>query len=151
MLRKILGPSVISLKLSFLKLNIMKIQSCLSTTWRLQWWLFSPSSFGCISTSQQVFLVAQTIKNLSANAGDPALISGSGRCPRGGNGNPLQYSCLEDPWIEEPGGLEFMGLQRVRHDWATNTHYLSISNCVCHSRFCPWSLQNPLALIFASN
>ena len=26
------------------------------------------------------------------------------------------------PWIEEPGGLQFMGLQRVRHDWVTNIH-----------------------------
>ena len=31
------------------------------------------------------------------NAGDPGLISGSGRCPGEGNGNPLQYSCLENP------------------------------------------------------
>ena len=26
------------------------------------------------------------------------------------------------PWTEEPGGLQFMELQRVGHDWATNTH-----------------------------
>ena len=26
------------------------------------------------------------------------------------------------PWTEEPGGLQSMGSQRVRHDWATNTH-----------------------------
>ena len=26
------------------------------------------------------------------------------------------------PWMEEPGGLQSMGLKRVRHDWATNTH-----------------------------
>ena len=26
------------------------------------------------------------------------------------------------PWTEEPGGLQSMGLQRVRHDWLTNTH-----------------------------
>ena len=31
------------------------------------------------------------------NAGDPGLIPGSGRSPEGGNGNPLQYSCLENP------------------------------------------------------
>ena len=28
-----------------------------------------------------------------------------------GNGNPIQYSCLEIPWTEEPGGLQSMGLQ----------------------------------------
>ena len=36
-------------------------------------------------------------KNLLANAGDVGLIPGSGRSPGEGNGNPLQYSCLENP------------------------------------------------------
>ena len=31
------------------------------------------------------------------NVGDPGLIPGSGRSPGGENGNPLQYSCLENP------------------------------------------------------
>ena len=44
------------------------------------------------------------------------LIPGTGRSPEVGNGNPLQYSHLEIPWTEEPGGLQSMGLQRVRHD-----------------------------------
>ena len=35
-----------------------------------------------------------------------------------GNGNPLQYSCQEIPWTEEPSRLQSMGSQRVRHDWA---------------------------------
>ena len=33
-----------------------------------------------------------------------------------GNGTPLQYSCLEMPWMEEPGRLQSMGLLRVGHD-----------------------------------
>ena len=37
-----------------------------------------------------------------------------------GNGTPLQYSCLENPWTEEPGRLQSMGLLRVGHDWATS-------------------------------
>ena len=36
-------------------------------------------------------------KNPPANAGDTASIPGSGRSPREGNGNPLQYSCLGNP------------------------------------------------------
>ena len=39
------------------------------------------------------------VKNLPANEGDVrdvGLIPGSGRSPGGGNGNPLQYSCLEN-------------------------------------------------------
>ena len=37
------------------------------------------------------------MKNPPANAGDMDSIPGSGRFPGGGNGNPLQYSCLENP------------------------------------------------------
>ena len=33
----------------------------------------------------------------ACNVGDPGLIPGSGRSPGEGNGNPLQYSCLENP------------------------------------------------------
>ena len=36
------------------------------------------------------------VKNLPANAEDTGLIPGSGRSPGVGNGNPLQYSCLEN-------------------------------------------------------
>ena len=36
-------------------------------------------------------------KASACNAGDPGLIPGSGRSPGEGNGNPLQYSCLENP------------------------------------------------------
>ena len=47
----------------------------------------------------RVSLEAQLVKYLPANAGDTrdvGLIPGSGRSPGGGNGNPLQYSCLEN-------------------------------------------------------
>ena len=37
------------------------------------------------------------VQNLPANEGDVGLTPGSGRPPREGNGNPLQYSCLENP------------------------------------------------------
>ena len=37
------------------------------------------------------------IKKPPANAGDSGLIPGSGRTPGEGNGDPLQYSCLENP------------------------------------------------------
>ena len=37
------------------------------------------------------------VKDLLANAGEAGLIPGSGRFPGGGHGNPLQYSCLENP------------------------------------------------------
>ena len=37
------------------------------------------------------------VKNLPANVGDAGWLPGSGKSPGGGNGNPLQYSCLENP------------------------------------------------------
>ena len=52
--------------------------------------------------------VVLVVKNPSANGGDirdTGPIPWSGRSPGGGHGNPLQYSCLENPWIEEPGRL----------------------------------------------
>ena len=42
-------------------------------------------------------LVSQTVKNLLAKAGDMGLIPGLRKSPGEGNGNPLQYSCLENP------------------------------------------------------
>ena len=52
------------------------------------------------------------IKNPPANTGDRGSIPGSGRSPGEGNGNLLQYSCLEIPWTEEPGGLQSVELQK---------------------------------------
>ena len=62
------------------------------------------------------------VKNLLANggdagdAGDMGSIPGSGRSPRVGNGNRLQYSYLGNPMDKEPGALQFMGSQSIRHD-----------------------------------
>ena len=54
------------------------------------------------------------VKNLPAKAGDAGdrgLNPGLGRSPGKGNGKPLQYSCLHNPWREEPGRLQFMRSQ----------------------------------------
>ena len=37
------------------------------------------------------------VRASASNVGDPGSIPGSGRSPGEGNGNPLQYSCLENP------------------------------------------------------
>ena len=49
------------------------------------------------------------------NAGEPGLITGLGKSPGEGKGNPLGYSCLENSMMEEPGRLQSMGWQRVGH------------------------------------
>ena len=59
------------------------------------------------------------VKNLPASAGDindSGSIPGSGRIPRGGHGNPLQYAFLENPMDRGPGGLQSMGSQKVGCD-----------------------------------
>ena len=47
--------------------------------------------------SDFTFTLGSEGKASAYNAGDPGSIPGSGRSPGEGNGNPLQYSCLENP------------------------------------------------------
>ena len=54
-------------------------------------------------------------KESACSAGDLGLIPALGRSPGGGHGNPLQYSCLENPH-EKPSELQYVESQRVRHD-----------------------------------
>ena len=59
------------------------------------------------------------VKNAPVNAGSTggmALIPGLGRSPGGGNGNPLQYSCWDNPMDRGVCWAKSMGLQRVGHD-----------------------------------
>ena len=70
-------------------------------------------------------------KESVCSVGDLGLIPGSGRSPGGGHGNPLQYSCLENPWTEEPGRLQSMGLQESDTTERLSTHmYMYISICM---------------------
>ena len=55
----------------------------------------------------------------ACNAGDLCSLPGSGRCPREGHGNPLQYSCLENPIDRGAWWATVPGVTRVRHDLAT--------------------------------
>ena len=54
-------------------------------------------------------------KASASNAGDPGSIPGLGRSPGEGNGNPLQYSCLENPMDRGAWRAIVHGLQRVGH------------------------------------
>ena len=65
----------------------------------------------------RAFLVAQRLKHLPGMWETQLWSLGWEDSPREGNGNPLQYSCLENPMNrEEPGGLQSNGSQGVRHD-----------------------------------
>ena len=59
------------------------------------------------------------VKNPPSNAGDAGSIPGSGRSSGEGNGNPLQYSCLENPMDRSLVGYSPQGGQRVGYDLAT--------------------------------
>jgi len=48
----------------------------------------------------------------AGNAGDAGLIPGSERYAGVGNDNLFQHSCLKNPWIVEPGGLQSMGVTK---------------------------------------
>ena len=61
-------------------------------------------------------------KEFARNEGDPSSTPGWGRSPGGGNGSPLQCSCLENPWTEEPGGPQPTGFQG-----ATNSFFLPLA------------------------
>ena len=62
------------------------------------------------------------VKNLPDNSGDiknPGSIPRLGRSPGGEHGNPLQYSCLENPMDRGAWQAMVHGVARVRHDLAT--------------------------------
>ena len=61
-----------------------------------------------------------------------SALPGSGRSPGGGHGHSLQYSCLETPRMEEPGGLLSMGSQGVEHHGGDLAH-VRISNSCCRA------------------
>ena len=60
------------------------------------------------------------IKNRDANARDPDSIPGLGRSPGEGNGNPLQYSCLENP---RDGGAWWATVHGVAKSWTRQKQF----------------------------
>ena len=77
------------------------------------------SSTGSLNNQSRASQVALVVKNLPANAGDVrevGSIPGSGRSPGGGMATHSSILAWRIPWTEEPGGLQSMGSQRVRHD-----------------------------------
>ena len=71
------------------------------------------------------------VKNLPANARDArdvSLIPGLGRSSGEGNGNPLQYSCLENPMDREAWHATVHVVARVGHDLATKERERIISD-----------------------
>ena len=105
--------------------------------------------------------VALVVKNMPTNEGDvrtTGSISGSGISPGVENGNWLWYLAWRIPWTEEPGGLQFIGPQRVGHDWSNSAWDSSVgkeSACkagdpslIPGSGRSAWRIPNPVFLGF---
>ena len=67
-------------------------------------------------------LVAQMLKTLPAMQETQFQFLGQDNLLEKGKAPHSSILAWKIPWTEEPGELQSMGLQRVRHDWATNTH-----------------------------
>ena len=76
-------------------------------------------------------LLAQTVENLPAHAGDEGSIPGSGRPPGEGNGSPHQYSCLGIPMDREAGWATLHGVAKSQTQLSsgqyTYIHFLALS------------------------
>ena len=74
------------------------------------------------------------VKSLPANPRDMVLIPRLGKFPGGGNGNPLQYSCLENPMDRGAWQAIVHGVaRRVRHSLATKQQYSYINTHLCET------------------
>ena len=88
------GKSLIKNPLSFHSLSAL--------LWLL-WWLSGKESHGNAGDR--------------GDSGDSGSIPGLGKSPGGGDGNPLQYSCLGNSMDRDAGRLQSTGFQRVGNDW----------------------------------
>ena len=78
--------------------------------------------------------MAQVVKNPPCGAGDSDLIPGSGRSPGEGNGNPLQYSCLENPTDRGAWWAIVNGVARSWTRLSTHAYMGSPSNILIDSQ-----------------
>ena len=95
------------------------------------WWMPEIGAFCCqfpyleVTLSSMDFTGGSDGKESACTAGDLGSLPGLKRSPGGGHGNPLQYSCLQNPHGKRSlVGYSPWGSQRVGHDWATK-HTLS--------------------------
>ena len=85
--------------------------------------LSKPCSFWVfIEASLMTSLVVQMVKNPPAMQETQVQSLGQEDPPEKGMATQSSFLAWRIPWTEEPGGLPTMGLQRVGHDWETNTH-----------------------------
>ena len=76
----------------------------------------------------KVFLHSSVGKDSVCNAGDPGSIPGLGRFPGEGNGNPLQYSCLENPMGRRAWQATVHAVAKIRHDGVIFTFIIRLES-----------------------
>ena len=91
--------------------NGQKALGCTGILVEMLWVQFQTISMKLYHNKVREFPGSSVSKESACSAEDPGSVPSLGRYPGEGNGNPLQYSCLEIPWTEEPGGLQSTGLQ----------------------------------------
>ena len=82
-------------------------------------------TFRSVSYRIEGFPGGSEVKASASNAGDPGLIPGLGRSPGEGNGNPLQYSCLENPVDEGAWRATVHGVTKSQTQLSDFTHSLN--------------------------
>ena len=85
------------------------------------------ASLCCCEGASQVALVVKKLPVKAGDIRDLGSVPRSGRSPRGGHGNPLQYSCLENPMDR---GSWRAAVPRVAKSW-TRLKWLGTHACYC--------------------
>ena len=121
---------ILELKFLFVKLIIL---------------LFMAFPFLKVFSSVQLgFPGGSEVKASAWNAGEPGSIPGSGRSPGEGNGNSLQYSCLENPVEGGTWWARVLGVakSRTRLSKFTSLHFTSVAQ-LCLTRCDPMDCSTP--------
>ena len=135
-------------------MSLYSLSSSLISFINVLWFLSSDYALFLYFSIIMAPLVARQWWSCSAGgAVDTGSIPGSGRSPRGRNGNPLQYSCLDNPMDRGAWQATIHGVARVRHDLATKPPPWERETecmcehcvCVCVCDFCPSVIHGRLS------
>ena len=96
-----------------------------------------PQQIHIFRSRNKDFSSGLAVKKSACNSGDTGSICGSGRSPRKGRGNLLQYSCLENPMDRGAWWAMAMGLQRVGHNLVTEQQQQLGIKVLFHLHFPP--------------